>query len=358
MKNQDQSELFQSQISTAYEEHSPLQIRGGKSKAFYHRAVDLPELNVSEHRGILNYEPTELIITARAGTPLSEIEQVLAEQNQMLPFEPPHFGPTATLGGTIACGLSGPRRVWTGSARDFVLGVRIINGKGEIIHFGGEVMKNVAGYDVSRLMTGAMGTLGLLLDISLKVLPKPGSEITLSRAVDAKQALQHMIDYNRRSLPVSAMCHDGDKLHIRLSGAEQSVQAAKQQLGGIVVDDNDSFWASIREQQHVFFNNQANLWRVSLPAATPVAALHGQQFIDWGGAQRWLYTGQDADSLRSTVEKHQGHATLFRSANNQRNHDDEIFHPLHGKMKQLQMNLKLAMDPHCVLNPTMMYSDF
>lgn len=354
MNNQDLSESLQAQISQAFEDRKPIKIRAGNSKAFYHRDIDATEVDVSQHRGILNYEPTELIITARAGTPLSEIEQALAANNQMLPFEPPHFGETATLGGAIATGLSGPRRPWTGSARDFVLGVRIINGKGEIIHFGGEVMKNVAGYDVSRLMTGAMGTLGVLLDISLKVLPKPPFEITFSRELDQKEALQRMLEYNRQSLPFSGMCHDGNKLYIRLSGTEQPVMAAKQQLGGVTVDDSEAFWQSVRELQHPFFSKDAPLWRVSLPQATRLSALPGEQFLDWGGAQRWLYTDLDADSLRSKVAERNGHATLMRNGNKQ----DEIFHPLHGKLKQLQMNIKLSLDPNCILNPSVMYSDF
>lgn len=354
MTDQDLSKSLQDRIAQAYHDRVPLQIKANNSKAFFCRTIHAPAVQVASHRGILNYEPTELILTARAGTPISEIEQVLAAQNQMLPFEPPHFGPNATLGGTIACGLSGPRRPWTGSARDFVLGVKIINGKGEIISFGGEVMKNVAGYDVSRLMTGAMGTLGLLLEVSLKVLPKPTSEITLTREMDRKQALQQMLLFSHQSLPISALCHDGDKLHVRLSGAEQSVQAAKKQLGGIELDNNDTCWENIREHKHAFFASNTPLWRVSIPPATSTSALAGEQFIDWGGAQRWLLSDLDAGTLREKVSKLNGHATLFRHGDR----SQEIFHPLSGKLKQLHLELKLAMDPHCVLNPTMLYADF
>lgn len=354
MTDQDLSKALQDRVTQAYSERSPLQIKAGNSKAFYGRSIDAPVLNVASHRGILNYEPTELIITARAGTPLVEIEQTLAAQNQMLPFEPPHFGPAATLGGTIACGLSGPRRPWTGSARDFVLGVKIINGKGEIISFGGEVMKNVAGYDVSRLMTGAMGTLGVLLEVSLKVLPKPVSEITLSREIDGKQALQQMLQFAQQSLPVSALCHDGRKMYVRLSGAEQSVLSAKQQLGGVELDDSQGFWQGVREHSSPFFNTAEALWRISLPPATPISALPGEQFIDWGGAQRWLKSDLEAEVLRDKVNTLNGHAILFRNGDR----GQEIFHPLSGKLKQLHMNLKLAFDPHCILNQSRMYSDF
>ncbi|MDH5178415.1 MAG: glycolate oxidase subunit GlcE [Gammaproteobacteria bacterium] len=354
MNDLDYSKILQDQILEAYNERQPIRISGYQSKAFFYRPIHAPVVDVTAHRGILNYEPTELIITARAGTPLSEIDAALAEHHQMLAFEPPYFADNASLGGTIACGLSGPRRPWSGSARDFVLGTRIINGKGEILSFGGEVMKNVAGYDVSRLMTGAMGTLGLLLDISLKVLPRPQREITLSRELDAKQALQQMLQLSRQSLPISALCHDGEKMYLRLCGAEKSVLAAKKQLGGIEVDDSATLWHGIREHRHRFFHSEQPLWRLSLPAATPIQALPGKQFIDWGGAQRWLYTELDAEALRAKVSEYQGHATLFRHGDR----NSEIFHPLLGKLKQLQMELKLAMDPHCILNPTMLYSDF
>jgi len=354
MADQDLSKSFAERILHAYEERTPLQFKAGRTKEFYGRRIDVPVMDVSAHRGILNYEPTELILTARSGTPLREIEQVLTEQNQMLPFEPPHFGDTATLGGTIACGLSGPRRAYSGAARDFVLGVKIINGKGEIIKFGGEVMKNVAGYDVSRLMTGAMGTLGLLLEISIKVLPKPASEITLSREIDAGHALKKMLQYSQQSLPVSAACHDGKKMFIRLSGASQAVLSAKQQLGGIEVNDGTSFWASLREQSHDFFNDDKSLYRVSLPAATPISAFSGQQFIDWGGAQRWLKTDKAMTQLCKKAADLNGHCTLFRHHNK----EYDVFQPLKGKLKQLHLNLKLAFDPHDILNPTRMYSDF
>lgn len=354
MTDKDHSKSFRDYIHLAYEERKPLQFKAGGSKSFYGRQTETPIMDVSHHRGILNYEPTELILTARAGTPLTEIEQVLADQNQMLPFEPPHFGDKATLGGAIASGLSGPTRPYTGAVRDFVLGVRIINGKGEIIQFGGEVMKNVAGYDVSRLMTGALGTLGLLLEISIKVLPKPAQAITLSRELDVNEAQQQMLAYAQQALPISAACHDGQKMFLRLSGASLAVAAAKKQLGGVELDDSATFWRSLREQQHEFFSNSPSLYRLSVPASTPITTFSGEQFIDWGGAQRWLKTDQSLSTLQDKAASVNGHCTLFRH----QNEEYDVFQPLNGTLKQLHLNLKLAFDPHNILNPTRMYSDF
>ena len=216
--DQDIGQRLQDRVQAAVEAATPLRLVGGDTKAFYGRQPLGEPLNLAGHRGIVSYEPTELVITARAGTPLQRLEATLARQGQMLPFEPPHFGADATLGGTIACNLSGPRRRYAGAARDFVLGTRVLNGSGEILSFGGEVMKNVAGYDVSRLMTGAMGTLGLLLEISLKVLPRPETELTLGLDMSADLALERLSRWGLRPLPISASCHDGARLLVRLSG--------------------------------------------------------------------------------------------------------------------------------------------
>lgn len=349
-----QNKRIQDIVQHACQQRTSLTICGGNSKRFYGRQTRGQQLDVSHHGEITHYEPTELVITADAGTPLKDIETALAKHNQMLAFEPPHFGDKATLGGAIATGLSGPRRPYTGAARDFVLGMKIINGKGEILHFGGEVMKNVAGYDISRLLTGSLGTLGVILEVSLKVLPRPPAETTIISTLTADQALTKMLDYGRQALPLSASCHDGEYFYTRLSGTEQAIKAAKQMVEGDELEDGEQFWFQLREHQLPFFDSEQTLWRLSVPANTAELGITGETFIDWGGAQRWIKSDMDANTIRLQARIANGHATRFRHGNT----DEEYFQPLSGKLKQLHLQLKLAFDPHCILNPTRMYSDF
>src|SRR3569833_987537 len=268
-------------------------------------------------------------------------------------FEPPHFGERATLGGTIACGLSGPRRAYTGAARDFVLGMQMINGHGEVLRFGGEVMKNVAGYDVSRLMTGAMGTLGVILEVSLKVLPRPAYELTLAHACATDEAIAVMNRWAGRPLPITATCHVEDTLYVRLSGAESAVESAHRQLGGEVVDDADVFWAHVREHRHHFFSNAATLWRISVPSATPPLALTGESLLEWGGALRWLRTAARADEVRTAAARAGGHAFVFRGKVD----EAEVFHPLPSALLAVQQRVKQAFDPKRIFNGGRMYAE-
>jgi glycolate oxidase FAD binding subunit len=342
------STQLQQQVQTAIETATPLYIRGGNSKAFYGRKPTGTPLNLSDHRGITNYEPTELVITARAGTPLKEIENTLSSENQMLGFEPPAFGETATLGGTIACNFSGPRRPYTGAARDFVLGCQLLNGKGEILHFGGEVMKNVAGYDVSRLMVGALGTLGVLLEISLKVLPKPETELTLVQELSAEQALKHLHEWGLKPLPISASCFYDNQLFIRLSGA--SVAAAQKTIGGEIMNNAKDFWQQLKEHQLPFFNTTTPLWRLSLSSDTPP---NGECLYEWGGAQRWLKTDTETAIIRETAQNAGGHATLFRALDS----TDEVFHPLPEGLMRIHQQLKQAFDPKIIFNQGRLYQE-
>lgn len=347
----DQSLELQARVREASASQTALQIRGGGSKHFYGREASGEILALGGHCGIVNYQPTELVLSARAGTPLVEIEALLAEHGQFLPFEPPHFGPGATLGGAIASGLSGPRRPYTGSARDFVLGVKIINGQGEILRFGGEVMKNVAGYDLSRLQAGAFGTLGVMLDISLKVLPRPTEEVTLVQERYAADSLAYLADLARRPLPLSAACHDGDRLYLRLSGAATAVAQSRGQLGGELLADADAFWRDkIKEQGHAFFEGEAPLWRVSLPPAAPWLPLPGKFLLDWGGAQRWFRTEAPAELIQQAATKAGGHASLFRGG------QGEVFQPLSPAMLALHRRIKHAFDPQNLFNPGRMYA--
>ncbi len=346
-------QTIQEQIKSAAASGTPLSIQGGNSKPFYGRTRHGEVLSVREHHGIIDYTPSELVISARAGTPLAELESVLEEEGQMLAFEPAHFGDRATLGGTIACAFSGPRRPYAGAARDFVLGINCINGSGEWLRFGGQVMKNVAGYDVSRTLTGSLGTLAVLLDIHLRVLPRPETEITLQQACDAATAIQRCNALAAQSLPVSASCHMDGKLAIRLSGMEQGVKAAAAGIGGEILEDAADFWLQLREQQLAFFSGDRPLWRLSVPPATESLALEGDTLLDWGGAQRWLRSEQPADIIRTITGSTGGHATLFRGGD----HNGEVFHPLPAELLALHQRLKMRFDPAGILNPGRMYRE-
>jgi glycolate oxidase FAD binding subunit len=271
----------------------------------------------------------------------------------MLAFEPPYFADTATLGGAVACGLSGARRPFTGSVRDFVLGCKIINGKAEVLSFGGEVMKNVAGYDVSRLMVGAMGTLGILLEISLKVLPLPAFELTTCFELSPADAINKMMLLSSQSLPVSGLSHDGRRLFVRLSGAETAVMAAAKKIGGEALAEAD-FWQNLNEHRLDFFNTEMNLWRIAVPPATAQLALAGEWFYDWGGGLRWLKSEEAAAHIFTVAEQAQGHALLFKG----KDRAGDVFQPLNGKLQQLNRQIKQAFDPAAIFNPNRMYRDW
>lgn len=341
-------------VERASAERQPLVIVGGGSKGFYGRSVDGTELSVSGHRGITNYEPTELVLSARAGTPLVEIESALAEHGQMLPFEPPCFGATATLGGALACGLSGPARPYRGAARDFVLGTRVLNGRGELLRFGGEVMKNVAGYDVSRLMVGALGTLGILLEASLKVLPRPVAESTLVRDEDPEAALATMNALGGKPYPLTASAYDGERLYLRFSGAGTAVEAAAARVGGERLSDAEAWWRSVRDHTHPFFVGDAPLWRLSLPATAPLADREGIGFVEWGGAQRWLRGERAAEAMWDQARTVGGHATLYRGGDRTAG----VFQPLPAAMTAIHRRMKQAFDPNGIFNVHRLYAEW
>jgi len=352
-QSQNISQALQQALAEAFDQVQPLQLRGSGSKAFLGPAGQGAPLDVTGHRGVINYEPRELVITVRAGTPLAELEALLDAEGQMLPFEPPHFGAAATLGGTVACGLSGPRRPYTGALRDFVLGSTLINGRGQVLRFGGEVMKNVAGYDVSRLMVGAMGTLGLLLDVSMKVLPRPEQECTLVQELEPGQAIERANRLAATPLPLSGACYDGLRLYLRLSGSGQGVEAARRSLGGDMLPEDDSFWSRLKEHELPFFNADAPLWRLSVPATTAPIDLPGKQLIDWGGAQRWLVSEAAPETILQAAARHGGHARLYRGGDLQSRVSTLPAEPV----MTLHRQLKQAFDPKAILNPGRLFTE-
>ena len=337
-------------------ERKPLQLRGGGSKDFYGGTPAGAVLDSRGHSGIVSYEPTELVVTARCGTPLAELESALAERSQFLAFEPPRFG-TATVGGAVATGLSGPRRAAVGSLRDFVLGVKLMDGEGRVLRFGGEVMKNVAGFDVSRVIAGSLGTLGLILEVSLKVLPLPVGDASLRFEMPQDKALEAMNRWAGQPLPLVASCWQDGLLTVRLSGAQAAVAAAVARLGGELLADAAGFWLALREQTADFFAGDAPLWRLSLPSVTPPLDLPGAQLVEWGGAQRWLRGVQDVARLREAAAKAGGHATLFRGGSGDLRAGG-VFAPLPAPLMEVHRRLKQSFDPYGVFNPGRLYPEF
>jgi glycolate oxidase FAD binding subunit len=362
-------ERFREQVRAASASGAPLRLRGGGTKDWYGQAPQGAVLDTRHHSGVVDYEPTELVITARCGTPLAEIEDLLARHRQMLAFEPPRFGVGSTIGGVVAAGLSGPRRASAGAVRDFMLGAELMDGRGETLRFGGQVMKNVAGYDVSRLLAGSLGTLGLITEVSLKVLPVPVREATIRFEMDEITALSRMNAWGGQPLPVSATCWRDGVLTVRLSGADAAVRAALQKLGGeqIASVTAETFWTTLRDQTDGFFALTGapepgdaaggDLWRLSVPSAASAIILRGEQLIEWGGALRWLRTpsgaGTDpaasADAIRRTVAAAGGHATLYRRS--APGADMQVFHPLAPAVARINERLKAGFDPSGIFNP-------
>jgi FAD/FMN-containing dehydrogenase len=375
----------------------PLDIHGGNTKSFYGEPRRGEPLDMTDLAGISSYEPTELVVTARAGTPLEELEAVLDERGQCLPFEPPRFSAGGTVGGMVAAGLSGPARAMVGSVRDHLLGVTLINGRGELLSFGGQVAKNVAGYDVSRLMAGSLGVLGVICEVSLKVLPISPATATLRFECDGKHALDQFNRWNSRPLPISASSwHDGG-LHVRLAGARAAVTAACGALGGTVVapDTAAQWWTGLRDHTAEFFRlsdadvaRGESLWRLSVPPATAALDLPGRQFIEWHGAQRWcrvtaapdatpwtaatptpapapvpLSTAAPAPAavpankvsqmMREAAARVGGHATLFRGGDK----SCGVFTPVSAALMRIHRGLKQSFDPAGVFNPGRLYAD-
>ncbi|AEY00169.1 glycolate oxidase FAD binding subunit [Oceanimonas sp. GK1] len=339
------------QVQQARADGTPLQIIGGNSKAFMGRPPAGEPLSLSGHSGIVSYQPVELVLTARAGTSVAEVQATLAERGQMLACDPPLFDGRATLGGTLACHLSGPGRPWSGSIRDQLLGLRLINGRGEHLRFGGQVMKNVAGYDVSRLQAGAMGTLGVITELSLKVMPVPDCTLTLVRELDAAAALTEMNRLAGQPRPLTAACWLDNRLYLRLSGAASAVQGTTHVWPGEVLEDGDAFWRDLREQRLAYFDGNAPLWRFSVKSTAAHALPDAPWLLDWGGSQRWLRGEFDQPELEALAEAAGGQVALYRGGDR----NGEVLHTLPAPMQALQRRLKAALDPDGLFNPGRLY---
>jgi glycolate oxidase FAD binding subunit len=350
------------EIQSARSRGAALCIQGAGTKAFYGELPRGEPLCLRGLTGITSYEPSELVITARAGTLLSELETALAERGQCLPFEPPRFAPGGTVGGMIAAGLSGPARAAVGALRDYVLGVTMLNGRGELLTFGGQVMKNVAGYDVSRLIAGSWGVLGVICEVSLKVLAAPGASITLEFEWDEGRSLDELRRWNRLPLPLHASAWHEERLRVRLAGTRAGVHSACDRLGGaqLPAETAARWWDSLRDHTHGYFffrdsdlEQGERLWRLAVPPTALPFAFAGRQLIEWGGAQRWWRTHVPAQEVRAAAARAGGHATLVRAADKSQG----AFAPLAGPLMRIHRALKSAFDPDRIFNPGRLYAD-
>ena len=347
-------------ILAAAADRRALRIVGGGTKDFYGQSLAGEPLHTGAVRGIVSYEPTELVVTARCGTPLAEVQAALAENGQMLAFEPPAFGEASTIGGVVAAGLSGPRRAAAGAVRDFVLGAALLDGAGRLQYFGGQVMKNVAGYDVSRLLCGSLGILGVIAEVSLKVLPCPAAEATVSMTLGEADALRQLNAWAGEPLPISASAWHGSGLRVRFSGARAAVDAAlarfQDRHGAMRLESHvaQAYWAELRDQRIDFFlATDEPLWRLSVPSSAPPIPLPGRQLIEWGGALRWFKGDLDPGRVRDAARAVGGSATLFRG----RAPDVGVFDALAAPVAALHRRLKQEFDPAGIFNPGRMYAE-
>lgn len=339
-------------VELAARNNTPLRPAGGSTKNFYGGPLQGEEVDMRQWAGIVEYEPTELVITVKPGTPLAEVEAALAAQKQELAFEPPRLGGAGhaaggTIGGAIVSGLAGPARLSRGGVKDYVLGCTLLDGKGQLLHFGGVVMKNVAGYDVSRVIPGSMGTLGIVTELSIKVMPVAPAEATLQFEMDVNKAISQSNEWLSKPLPISATFYDNGKLTVRLRGASAAVQAALKNMGGqeLPTEQAQTFWVSVRDQQHEFFNAEGDLWRMAVPPTTVDLALRGQSVHEWGSGLRWLRTDATftGEQIRAVAKRVGGHATLYRTANEAAR--VQAFQQPDAVMLKLQRRLKEQFDP-------------
>ncbi len=348
-------------IQTARAHKAALEFRGGGTKAFYGEVPHGEPLHIAPLAGISSHEPSELVVSVRAGTTLLDLEAALAEHRQCLPFEPPRFAPGGTVGGMVAAGLAGPSRAAVGGVRDYLLGATMLNGRAELMSFGGQVMKNVAGYDVPRLLAGSLGVLGVICEVSLKVLPMPPAKATLRFELEQEAALARLQQWGGLPLPLNASAWWEGMLVIRLAGAAAAVQTAQERLGGETIEAAmaDAFWTGLRDHHDEFFagarravEQGATLWRLALPPTAPPISLSGEQLVEWGGAQRWLCSAAAAAKVRESAAAAGGHATKFRAAQR-----SDVFAPLTPPLVRIHRELKAAFDPQRIFNPGRLYAN-
>jgi glycolate oxidase FAD binding subunit len=335
-------------VLAAHSAGTPLRLRGAGTKDFYGERCEGTLLDMRSYAGVVDYEPSELVITARCGTPLAEIENLLARNGQFLAFEPPAFDGDATIGGVVAAGLSGPRRVQAGAARDFVLGTILLSAQGELLHFGGKVIKNVAGFDLSRLLCGSLGILGAITEVSLKVLPLPRLEQTLRFELPESEALTLFNRWAGQPLPISATAWHAGEAWARLSGAPSALTTAGRRLGGelLPADAAARLWRSLRDQTHAFFTDASTLWRLSVPSTAAPLATGSPQLFEWGGALRWCASTLPAAELRALARAVGGSALHWRGGS-----AGERFHPLTPAVLEIHRRLKAHFDPRGIFNP-------
>ena len=346
----DLTQQLAQQIQQACATNTVLKIQAGNTKAFLGRDTLGEVIDVADHTGVISYSPTELVIRARAGTKIALLNELLSQQQQRLPFEPPSFSGAATIGGTVAANQSGPSRPWFGGVKDSLLGLGLINGYGEVMQFGGQVMKNVAGFDVTRLQCGAMGSLGLITDVSIKVLPQFKANYTLTFEMAAEAALEAMVRWANLSLPITGMCYlqvqGKSRLHVRLQGGESGVASASQFLGGEQLAPNvaDEFWQALREGQLLQPQPQQTLWRWSGPRDAPIHSVPNTSLINWAGSERWVVDDASVTPKKGLIQ-YQGGDRLA-----------EVYGALSAPQQALQQRIKHAFDPHGILNPGRLYS--
>ena len=343
-------ENLQQRVKEAFSSGEKLDVQSGNSKRFLGRTPSGEVISVANNTGVVEYDPAELVMTVKSGTRLSEIREHLAKHNQYLPFDAPQFSSNSTIGGAVAAGLSGPVRPWTGSIRDYVLGIECIDGRGDYLRFGGRVMKNVAGYDASRLMVGAMGTLGIIMQVSFKVLPNPESNVTLKVQCSESQSIEKMLSLGITSLPLSASLWIDNTLFVRLSGAETAVNNGVELIDWEVCDD-DSLWQHVRDHTHNFFANDDPLWRVSIPANSPSFDQYSKVLVEWGGALRWYQTDLSESRIHEYAKKCGGSAVLFRNGDRQ----GAVNGVLNSVLLRFHQQLKQSFDPRGILNHGRLY---
>ena len=348
----DLSRDIAERVTAARADRTPVYLTAGGSKRdCIGRRCDAVEFDLSDHRGIVDYQPDELVLTARSGTRLADIDATLEERGQCLSFEPPRFSPAATIGGTLACNLSGPARPWGGSVRDMVLGARLVDGRGDTLRFGGQVMKNVAGYDVSRFLAGSLGVLGVITEVSLKVLPRHVASETRALELDALKALEAMNRLAARPGPLDAAAWLDGRLYLRASGATHAVSTAVRAWGGEPLSGAGAFWRALRDHELPFFKSETELWRFSVRSSAPIEGYPEPLLIDWCGAQRWLRGDHDRHTLDALARAGGGHVSLFRGGDR----EGEVKPALSPPEQELHLRLKRAFDPDGIFNPGRMY---